>query len=305
MSAVAGARRLTVDTPKGARVAVVEHAPADGPGSGAAAGAASAPGPTLVLAHGWCLTHEAWDPVVAALQSRRPDLRIVRYDQPGHGDSTAGRDREVSLLDLGAALRAVIQDTAPEGDLVLAGHSMGGMTIMALGAIDPALIRERVRGVALVGTAARLPGRRGIPGERLAMAVLGRLPEGARGLPTTPRLTAANLFGVDPDPEAVRATARMTSRTRARSVADWYHAIMGLDLRAGLTPFASVPTEILTGTRDRLTPVSAGRRLAEGIPGATFRAVTGVGHMITYEASDLVTARIESLLDAEATSQRA
>ncbi|WP_338748856.1 alpha/beta fold hydrolase [Janibacter alittae] len=286
--------RLTVEAPDGARIAVVEHPPV-----------ADRSGPTLVLAHGWCLTLSAWDRVVAELRRRRPDLRIISYDQPGHGQSTMGRERCVDLVDLGATLRAVIKQTTPEGDVVLAGHSMGGMTIMALAELDPDLMRERVRGVGLVGTAAHLPGRRGIPGERIAMGVLSRLPAGVRGLPTTPRLTAANLFGDDPDPEAVRATAHMTSRTRANVVAAWYHAIVGLDLRSGLTPFASIPTEIVTGARDRLTPVSAGRRLAAAIPGATFRLVPGVGHMITYEASGLLASRIESLLDAEPAGQRA
>src|SRR5699024_11770301 len=99
--------------------------------------------------------------------------------------------------------------------------------------------------------------------------LLGRLPAGAPGLPTTPRLTAANLFGVDPDPAAVRATSRMTSRTRGNVVADWYRAIGDLDLREGLARFTTLRTVVLTGARDRLTPVSAGRRLAAGIPGAT------------------------------------
>nr|WP_246297498.1 alpha/beta hydrolase [Janibacter cremeus] len=285
---------MTIEAPDGAQIAVFDHAPAGTP-----------TGPALVLAHGWCLTGRAWDPVVAELRRRRPDLRIISYDQPGHGHSTSGSDRRAGLGDLGRTLRAVLEQTAGGGDVVLAGHSMGGMTIMALAGLDPDLMRQRVRGACLVGTAAHLPGRRGIPGERIAMGVLGRLPSGVRGLPTTPRLTAANLFGDDPDPEAVRATARMTSRTRANVVADWYHAIMGLDLRSGLTPFASMPTEIVTGTRDRLTPVSAGRRLAAAIPGATFRSVPGVGHMITYEASGLLASRIESLLDAEPAGQRA
>ena len=288
-------RRLTVDSPDGARIAVFDHAAPSG----------SPEGPTLVLAHGWCLTHEAWQPVVEELQRRRPDLRVVSYDQPGHGSSTSGRDRTVTLLDLGVALREVIAETVPEGDLVLGGHSMGGMTVMALATVDPDVVRERVRGAALVGTAAHLPNRRPVPGEGLAMRLLERLPAGYRGLPTTPRLTAANLFGVDPDPEAVRATARMTSRTRANVVADWYRAIGELDLRAGLAPFATLRTVVLTGTRDRLTPVSAGRRLAREIPGATFWSLPGVGHMITYEATGIVADKIELLLDAEAAGQRA
>ncbi|MGO4132393.1 alpha/beta fold hydrolase [Janibacter sp. RAF52] len=285
----------TVVAPDGARLAVREHAPRSG----------SAQGPTLVLAHGWCLAAETWDPVVAKLQRRRPHLRVITYDQPGHGRSTPGRSRSVSLLDLGAALREVLVESAPDGDVVLGGHSMGGMTVMALAQIDPELFRRRVRGAALVGTAAHLCRRRPVPGEGLAMALLGRLPAPARGLPTTPRLTAANLFGDDPDPVAVRATGRLTSSTRANVVADWHRAIGGLDFREHLAPFAGVRTAVLTGSRDRLTPVSAGRRLAAGIPGADFWSVTGVGHMITYEAPGLVADKIELLLDAEPASQRA
>ena len=288
-------RLSTVLAPDGAHIAVREHA----------APAGTAEGPTLVLAHGWCLGAETWDRVVAELQARRPHLRVITYDQPGHGLSTPGHDRRVSLLDLGATLREVIAETAPEGDIVLGGHSMGGMTVMALAQLDPDLFAERVRGAALVGTAAHLGTRRPVPAEGIAMAVLGRLPASARGLPTTARLTAANLFGPDPDPAAVRATGRPTSRTRANVVADWHRAIGELDFREHLAPFADVRTVILTGRHDRLTPVSAGRQLAALIPGATFWTVPGVGHMITYEASGLVADKIELLLDAEPASQRA
>lgn len=137
------------------------------------------------------------------------------------------------------------------------------------------------------------------------MAVLGRLPASARGLPTTARLTAANLFGPDPDPVAVRATGRLTSRTRANVVADWHRAIGELDFREHLAPFAGVRTVVLTGARDRLTPVSAGRRLAAGIPGAQFWSLPGVGHMITYEAPAIVADKVELLLDAPAARDRA
>ncbi|SMC37896.1 Pimeloyl-ACP methyl ester carboxylesterase [Janibacter indicus] len=285
----------TLVAPDGARIAVREHAaPAD-----------AAQGPTLVLAHGWCLAAETWDRVVAELQARRPHLRVITYDQPGHGLSTPGRDRRVSLLDLGAILRGVVAETAPEGDVVLGGHSMGGMTVMALAQLDPRFFAERVRGAALVGTAAHLGTRRPVPGEGIAMAVLGRLPATARGLPTTARLTAANLFGPDPDRAAVRATGRLTSRTRANVVADWHRAIGELDFREHLAPFAGVRTVVLTGARDRLTPVSAGRRLAAGIPGAQFWSLPGVGHMITYEAPAIVADKVELLLDAPAASDRA
>ena len=52
---------------------------------------------------------------------------------------------------------------APDGPLVLVGHSMGGMTIMALAEQRPELFADRVRGVALIGTSAGEVGRRGLP----------------------------------------------------------------------------------------------------------------------------------------------
>jgi pimeloyl-ACP methyl ester carboxylesterase len=58
----------------------------------------------------------------------------------------------VSIDQLGRDLKAVIDAAVPQGPIVLVGHSMGGMTIMALAAHYPELIRERVVGVGLVGT---------------------------------------------------------------------------------------------------------------------------------------------------------
>ena len=58
----------------------------------------------------------------------------------------------VTIDQLGRDLKAVIDAAAPEGPLVLVGHSMGGMTVMALADQYPELIRDRVVGVAFVGT---------------------------------------------------------------------------------------------------------------------------------------------------------
>src|SRR5699024_4252951 len=89
-----GPPRVTVGVPGGARVAVFDHpAPEPAPGT-----------PTVVLAHGWCLTHETWDPVVTELQHRRPDVRVLTYDQPGHGLSTSPDSRRAEITDLGRTL---------------------------------------------------------------------------------------------------------------------------------------------------------------------------------------------------------
>lgn len=288
----------SVRSPDGSRVAVFDYEPEGG--------GAPADGPTVVLAHGWCLTHLTWEPVIAELQRRRPDVRVVAYDQPGHGSSSPAPRREVEIRDLATTLREVVGDVAPTCDLVLGGHSMGGMTIMALAGLDPALVHERVRGVLLASTAAHVDAdRRPVRGERLVMGLLSLAPHSWPGLPTTLAMTASSLFGVDPDPAAVRATAQQTTGTRARTTAAYFHAIDRHDEVAALSMLVGIPTAIVTGARDRLTPVRWARRMAARIPDATFWSVPGKGHMLPYESVDLLVDRLELLLDAEPAGQRA
>lgn len=114
-----------------------------------------APAPvTVVFCHGYCLNQDSWHFQRAAL---RGVVRTVHWDQRSHGRSGRGvaqsRDREPLTIDqLGRDLKAVVDAAAPEGPLVLVGHSMGGMTVMALAAQYPELIAERVAATAFVGT---------------------------------------------------------------------------------------------------------------------------------------------------------
>ena len=75
---------------------------------------------------------------------------MVLYDQRSHGRSERAPRESCTIEQLGHDLDAVIRALAPEGPLVLVGHSMGGMTIMALAEQNPELFTERVVGVALV-----------------------------------------------------------------------------------------------------------------------------------------------------------
>lgn len=121
-----------------------------------------APAPvTVVFSHGYCLNQDSWHFQRAAL---RGVVRTVYWDQRSHGRSARGaaqveRGEPVSIEQLGRDLKAVIDAAAPEGPLVLVGHSMGGMTVMALADQFPELVRERCVGVALVGTSSGRLGR--------------------------------------------------------------------------------------------------------------------------------------------------
>ncbi|GGS77724.1 alpha/beta fold hydrolase [Nonomuraea spiralis] len=150
----------------------------------------------VVLAHGWVLNRHSWHYQRAALSG---EALVVAYDQRGHGASTAGPYSACTIDRLGADLHAVIEAAVPPGlPVVLAGHSMGGMTVMALAASRPELFGTRIAGVALLGTSA------------------GRLAEGTFGLPgalgrAVPRVTPLVL-------DRLRARAAPADRSRAPSV---------------------------------------------------------------------------------------
>ena len=104
----------------------------------------------VVLPHCW--TGLAGRRVPVARRLLAAGHRVVLYDQRGHGASTVGR-QPVSIARLGDDLAAVLEQLDLR-DVVLAGHSMGGMTVMAFACGHPEVVRERVRGLALVATAA-------------------------------------------------------------------------------------------------------------------------------------------------------
>ena len=95
--------------------------------------------PTLVFVHGFCLDQGTFHFQRKALDERGK-YRMVFYDQPGHGLSSSLTEGEYELPALGDALHDVIKATVPDGPIVLVGHSMGGMTIMAVRRTAPGAV---------------------------------------------------------------------------------------------------------------------------------------------------------------------
>jgi pimeloyl-ACP methyl ester carboxylesterase len=275
---------------------------------------------TLVLAHGWTLSQAAWDDVADLLAQRIADgeLRLVRYDQRGHGRSTWG-EAEISIDQLGHDLADVIDQLAPTGPVVLGGHSMGGMTIMCLAAARPELFGDRVRGVALVSTSAGdlTSDPRSAAGRmaKLKPGALNVLLGGARVLerlralvpPEHPRhqkMVRGLLYGADATDEMVSAGARIMHASTVRSFIAFMPALDDHDKREELTALTRVPVEILVGDSDQLTPQRHSRQLADALPDAVLHVAERTGHMLTQERPRLVTDAIDRLLGA-ATSGRA
>ncbi|OII61082.1 alpha/beta hydrolase [Streptomyces sp. CC53] len=273
---------------------------------------------TVVFCHGYCLNQDAWHFQRAALRGR---VRTVHWDQRSHGRSARGAaqrgpDPEPVTIDLlGRDLKAVLDAAAPEGPLVLVGHSMGGMTIMALADRYPEFVRERVAGVALVGTSSGrlaevsygLPAagvdavRKVLPGVLRALGTRAELVE--RGRRATADLFAGLVkrysFGSrDVDPVVARFAERMIEATPIDVVAEFYPAFAAHDKAEALAVLADaqVPVLALVGDRDMITPWTHTEAMAALLPDAELVVVPDGGHLVMLEHPETVTDRLLALL---------
>jgi pimeloyl-ACP methyl ester carboxylesterase len=270
---------------------------------------------TVVLAHGWTLDVRVWAPVACSLAGGPAPVRVVRYDHRGHGRSAAVDPATMTIEQLADDLAQVIATAAPDGPLVLGGHSMGGMTLMALAERHPGAI-ERTVGIALVSTASG-----GLAGHMLGMpprvAAVWRPVEqrvyGSRRWSTRralghPRLLAPGLrwllLGPEPGPVARRITTEVVSSCRPLTVSGFRPTLEAHERDAALAAFASVPTAMLVGSRDRLTPVSASRRIAAALPSAGLTIFPDAGHMLPLERVAGVAGRISALVAGAVTAHR-
>ena len=271
--------------------------------------------PTLVLVHCWTGTRELWHKQVAALAG---EYRIVTYDHRGHGLSEDARDGDYSLEALAADLDLVVTAaTEDRGAPVLAGHSMGAMTIAAWADAEHGRFARCARGAALLSTgleeltaktavAPPLPGPFRTFQGRLADLVLGA-PFSIKGTPVGVAKAGVDAiaFGPGARDEDVELTTRMAldCRTRARAACGLAMARMSL-LHA--VDELTVPTIVIAGGRDLMTPIDHAERIETALPRSLgLRVEPGAGHMTPLEAPDLVNDALREVVAAtEASADR-
>src|SRR5262249_44663226 len=111
---------------------------------------------TVVFAHGFCLRMGAFHFQRARLTEEwGSQVRMVFYDQRGHGCSGEASPDTYTVPQLGMDLEAVLRATVPHGPIVLVGHSMGGMTVLSHARQYPSQYGSRIVGAALIASAAR------------------------------------------------------------------------------------------------------------------------------------------------------
>jgi pimeloyl-ACP methyl ester carboxylesterase len=268
--------------------------------------------PTIVLTHGYCLSLRCWVYQRRALKAA--GYRVVSWDQRGHGQSGRGGRDSYTIERLGEDLRAVIDELAPTGDLVLVGHSMGGMTMLALGEHDPAFVMERVIGAAFVATSpgglmlangGRVATLGRLTLERLGPGVLGSLAQRPELFSRVRRaardlehfMVEQNSFASPVPRSVVRYTADILLGTPLDVINDYLHSFDGFDKRPALLEFRRSLVLVFNGREDILTPPSHSELIVEGIPGAEHIVVNDAGHVIMLEHPDLLNAHLVQLID--------
>jgi pimeloyl-ACP methyl ester carboxylesterase len=267
---------------------------------------------TVVFSHGFTARLAEWELQRAALRTR---ARLVFWDQRGHGRSGWTALTKATIDRTGRDLGQVLDATTPTGPVVLAGHSMGGMSVMALARQRPELFGDRVVGVFLLATSAGGLVETGVLG--LAVKLIRRLRLltlylwflqliapllerfRRRGSAMGRRVVRRLLFGADDaDPASVRLVQELLEETPLPVTMAFYATFLDHDETAALEVLRRVPVTVVAATHDRLTPAPHGRRIAEAIgEGAELVVVPGAGHSVNLTRTQIVDDALNGLMD--------
>jgi pimeloyl-ACP methyl ester carboxylesterase len=288
---------IRVRTSDGVKLHVAEH------GSGPV---------TVVLLHGWTLDHRLWRRQIADLPEQLGDgVRILAVDLRGHGRSGSSELSDTNLFRLADDVHAVLAACVPDGPVVLAGHSLGGMAILEYAHRYPAEFRRQVAGVALVSTTAEghthtsyglAPwlGRVVREFETRAAALLALGGNLRLHRPVMPVLLPAVrwlVFGDRVENEALRLTIAMIGSASLRSIGGFRPSVGKMNRLDALRSLATVPVRLLVGSRDRLTPPRCTESITKALPHADLQVIDGCGHMLPLECPEAVTGALAEICE--------
>ena len=246
-------------------------------------------GPAVVFCHGVTLSSRVWAKQFVSFPAA--GFRAIAFDSRGHGESSVG-DTGHSLDNLADDLRTVLE-ALDVRDAVLVGHSMGGMAVQAFAIRHPDVIAERVCGLVLLSTSSHnlVSDARRVRGAVETAVNLGPDVGSVMRQRNLGLLLARIGFGEDPSPSHVEATRQMLAACSKETTRQAVGALLQLDLTAEL-PSVRVPTLVVVGTHDALTPPRDAHRIANLIPDARLVEYPGAGHMLMYER----TAEVDGLI---------
>lgn len=264
---------------------------------------------TVVLSHGYAQAHGCWHAQARALADA--GLRVLEWDLRGHGNS-ANPDLLGCTIDQVADDLAELVGAHTTGPLVLVGHSMGGMALMALAERHPDLVRDRVGAVAFVATSASGDGLGflglGLRGAHLVQAtgsvLFGRMARHSNSwrLVTAlgPVLTAGlwvSCCGWHTSRSDVRLTGEMAGQAGFPTLAAFLPSLSTHHREQALATYNGLPTLVLNGSLDLVVPPKDSEVIAHRLPGCRRVVVPRAGHNVMLAAPQRVSDELLALAD--------
>lgn len=242
-------------------------------------------GRPLLLIHGVTLQAGVWSPQFHLMSDR---YRVLAMDVRGHGKSVAGRDgfgRTIAARDV-----ATVLDHFDLRDVVIVGHSMGGMITMEFAGDFPDELADRVAGLVFMDTAAyQILPRAVLPVAKVFGKQINNrfsagkpIPQRNFGDDDMSWFMTRLAFGRNPSAKAVaQVRGYLEEVPQSTSLPSWID-LLDHDARDALRA-TKTPSLVLVGSRDLLTPVFAARRIASFLPDARFEVLDGAGHQLMQE----------------------
>lgn len=221
----------------------------------------------LILLHGIGGNAEVWKAQLAAFA---PHHRTIAWNAPGYGGSSPFQARDPTLSDYANALGSFLDALKIYDSVNLLGHSMGGLVASKLAAAYP----ERVRRLVLTDCSS---GHRTYSQEAREQLLKSRLAFDEAEPFRYARDRAQKLLSVNATPDLIERVIGELAKLRQPGFA---HATRMIS-EANVFDHAheiSVPTQVLCGTNDEVTPEALNRRIAQSIPGAKYIPIPGAGH---------------------------
>ncbi|MFC7535315.1 alpha/beta fold hydrolase [Actinoplanes sp. GCM10030250] len=269
--------------------------------------------PTIVFVHGFALDMGTFYFQRRTL-AERGTHRMVFYDQPGHGRSGKLQSGTYDLAALGRSLAAVLEETVPDGHIILVGHSMGGMTIMAFAEQYPEWFGNRVTGVVLISTSAGLFDKAQLgltnvvarfsspffplwhKAAQLGGGTIDRARDASSDLAWL--LTRRYGFGeTKPSASLVTFVESMNSKTSVETLTKYLQTLYTHSRIPALSALRGVPVLVVVGDRDYLTPVTHSEEILKHLPEAELLKVENSGHVVMLEKAEQVNAALMPFLE--------
>ncbi|MGD8406214.1 MAG: alpha/beta hydrolase [Anaerolineales bacterium] len=222
--------------------------------------------PPVLLLHGAGGSHLSWPPQIRRLTGQR----IFALDLPGHGKSDG-----VGMQDIDEYAKSVYEfmKSVHLSNVVVVGISMGSAIAMSLALT----YRKRVIGLGLIGSGAKL---------RVAASTLEGAANSSTFLPVV-ETVIENSYGSNVDPRVKELAVQQMAETRRAVLYGDFLACDAFDVMERVDKI-DIPTLIICGSQDRMTPPSRSTYLHEHIEGSQMHILEGTGHMAMIEQPEMV-----------------